>query len=193
MISLRTAALAAALIVAGCATLSPDAGGPGEPSPTPFDLSGRVLVSYDGRAFSSGLRWQHGPGRDEIWLLTPIGQTLAHIVNEPDGATLTGADQQQYRAISVDSLTRQALGWELPLARLQYWVRGEIAPGSAPGAVERDANQRLIRLEQHGWRIVFANYPLEEHEGLPRRLDLARDDHEIRLVIDAWRRHAAAP
>lgn len=193
MISLRTAALAAALTVAGCATLSPDAGGPGEPSPTPFDLSGRVLVSYDGRAFSSGLRWQHGPGRDEIWLLTPIGQTLAHIVNEPDGATLTGADQRQHRAVSVDSLTRQALGWELPLARLQYWVRGEIAPGSAPGTVERDANQRLIRLEQHGWRIVFANYPLEEHEGLPRRLDLARDAHEIRLVIDAWRRHAAAP
>ena len=191
MISLRTAALAAALTVAGCAT--PPPGGPGEPSPTPFDLSGRVLVHYDGRAFSSGLRWQHGPGRDEIWLLSPIGQTLAHIVNEPDGATLTSADQQQYRAISVDSLTRQALGWELPLARLQYWVRGEIAPGGAPGAVERDANQRLIRLEQHGWRIAFANYPLEEHEGLPRRLDLARDDHEIRLVIDAWRRHAAAP
>ncbi len=187
------AALAAALTVAGCATLSPDAGGPGEPSSMPFDLSGRVLVSYDGRAFTSGLRWQHGPGRDEIWLLTPVGQTLAHIVNEADGATLTGADQRQYRAASVGSLTRQGLGWELPLARLQYWVRGEIAPGSAPGAVERDANQRLIRLEQDGWRVVFANYPIEEHGGLPRRLELARETHEIRLVIDAWRGGAAAP
>ena len=190
---LRAAAWFAALAIAGCATLSPDAGGPVDPSPTPFDLSGRALVSYDGRAFSSGLRWQHGPGRDEIWLLTPIGQTLAHIVTETDGATLTGADQRRYRATSVDSLTRQALGWELPFASLQYWVRGEIAPGSAPGAVERDANQRLIRLDQHGWRIVFANYPPEEHEGLPRRLDLARADHDIRLVIDAWRRDNAAP
>ena len=189
----RAAALLATLAVAGCATLAPDAGGPGERSATPFDLSGRVLVTYDGRAFSSGLRWQHGPGRDEIWLLTPIGQTLAHIVNEADGATLTAADQRQYRAASADSLTRQALGWELPLARLQYWVRGEIAPGSTPGTIERDGNQRLIRLEQHGWRIVFANYPPEEHEGLPRRLDLARDAHEIRLVIDAWRNNAAAP
>jgi outer membrane lipoprotein LolB len=187
------AALAAALTVAGCAALPPDTGGPGEAPSMPFDLSGRVLVSYDGRAFSSGLRWQHGPGRDEIWLLTPVGQTLAHIVNEADGATLTGADQRQYRAASVDSLTRQGLGWELPLARLQYWVRGEIAPGSAPGVVERDANQRLIRLEQDGWRVVFANYPVEEHGGLPRRLDLARDTHEIRLVIDAWRRSAVVP
>lgn len=191
---LRAAALFATLAVAACTTLlPPDAGGPGKASPTPFDLSGRVLVSFEGRAFTSGLRWQHGPGRDEIWLLTPIGQTLAHILSEAGGATLSGADQRQYRATSVDSLTRQALGWELPLAGLQYWVRGEIAPGSAPGAVERDANQRLIRLEQHGWRIVFAHYPLEEHDGLPRRLDLARNDHEIRLVIDGWRRNAAAP
>lgn len=189
---LRTAALAVTLGAAACATLSPDADRPAR-APTPFDLSGRVLVSYDGRAFSSGLRWQHVLERDEIWLLSPVGQALAHIVNEIHGATLTGANRKQYHAVSVESLTSQALGWELPLTRLQYWVRGEIAPGSAPGVVERDANRRLIRLEQDGWRIAFINYPLEEHEGLPRRLDLARGAHEIRLVIDGWRSAVAPP
>ena len=191
MIWLRTVALVATLGVAACATLLPEADGPA-PASTPFDLSGRVLVSYDGRAFSSALRWQHAPGRDEIWLLTPVGQALAYIVNEGNGATLTGADQKQYQAGSVEGLTRQVLGWELPLTRLQYWVRGEIAPGSAPGAVERDANRRLIRLEQDGWRIAFVNYPAEEHGGLPRRLDLARGAHKIRLVIDGWRSATAA-
>lgn len=191
MIWLRTVALAAALGVPACATLSPDTGEPPQ-SPTRFDLSGRVLVSYDGRSFASGLRWQHGAQRDEIWLLTPVGQGLAHIVNEDEGATFTGADQTRYHARSVESLTRQALGWELPLSRLQYWVRGEIAPGSAPDAVRRDANQRLVHLEQDGWRIAFMHYPLEEHEGLPRRLELVRGASEIRLVIDGWRRDADA-
>lgn len=188
---LRSAALTVSLAVAACATLPPDAAFP--TAPTPFDLSGRVLVSYDGRAFSSSVRWQHVPGRDEIWLLSPVGQTLAHIVNEADGAALTGADQKQYRAASVEHLTRQALGWELPLARLQYWVRGEVAPGSEPAVVERDASQQLARFEQDGWRISIANYPQEEHGGLPRRVELASGSHEIRLVIDGWRLDTPAP
>lgn len=189
----RIAALGAALAVAACATLPPEAGGPAVPSTTPFDLSGRVLVNFDGRAFTSGLRWQHAAGRDEIWLLTPVGQALAYIVSEADGATLTAADQTQYRAHSVESLTRQALGWELPLTQLQYWVRGEPVPDSMSGGVERDPRQRLVRLEQGGWRIALAHYPPDEQGGLPRRLDLKRGNHEIRLVIDGWREQGAAP
>lgn len=184
----RSAAAAAALAVAACAALPPAV----PQYPALFDLSGRVLVSYDGRAFSSGVRWQHAPGRDEIWLLTPVGQALAHIVSAADGATFTGSDRRQVEAASVEDLTRRALGWELPLTRLQYWVRGEIAPGSAPELVERDAAQRLGRLGQDGWRIAFTYYPENEHGGLPRRLELGRGTQEIRFVIDGWRTDTGA-
>jgi outer membrane lipoprotein LolB len=186
-------ALAVTLAVAACAALAPDSRMTTAVSTTPFDLSGRVLVSYDGRAFSSGVRWQHAAQRDEIWLLSPVGQTLAYIVGDADGATLTGADQKQYRAASVESLTRQALGWELPLTRLQHWVQGKAAPGSEPGGVERDGNQRLTALTQDGWHIVFVNHPPEEQGGLPRRLNLLSGSQEIRLVIDGWRRDADGP
>lgn len=179
------AALAASTLVAACAVLAPTGERPA--GPAPFDLIGRVAVSYDGRAFSSNVRWQHTLERDEFWLLTPVGQTLAHIVGDASGATLTGADQQQYRAASVESLTRQALGWELPLARLAWWVRGEIAPEGAPQIVERDDRARLTALTQDGWRIAFVHYPPQEHGGLPRRLELASGVHEIRLLIDGWR------
>jgi outer membrane lipoprotein LolB len=180
----QLSALAAVLAVAACAALGPrEAVAPGPP----FDILGRVLVSYDGRAFSSGLRWRHAPERDEIMLLTPVGQGLAHIVNGADGATLTAADQRRYHAASVEGLTRQALGWELPLAHLRYWVRGEPAPGSAPTVLERDASARLVRLEQDGWRIAFVNYSEHQHGGRPRRLELDRGTQRIRLVIDEWR------
>ncbi|HSN41508.1 MAG TPA: lipoprotein insertase outer membrane protein LolB [Burkholderiales bacterium] len=184
--------LAVAAAVSACATLAPESGVP-PVSPAPFDLSGRVLVSYGGRAFSSGVRWQHAPARDEIWLLSPVGQTLAYIVGEADGATLTAADQKQYRAASVESLTRQALDWELPLARLQYWVQGRPVPSSVPDAIGRAADGRLTALTQDGWRIAFVNYPPAEHGGLPRRLDLSSGAYEIRLVIDGWRRESTAP
>ena len=177
MIGTRAVALACVLLAAACTTVPFESGVPVAP-PTPFDFSGRVLVSFDGRAFSSALRWQHVSGRDEIWLLSPAGQAL---------------DQRQYRAESVESLTRRALGWELPVANLKYWVRGDIAPGSAPGAVVRGDDQRIARLEQGGWRVALTYYAAQEYDGLPRRLELAGASHEIRLVIDTWRSVASPP
>ena len=185
------AAAAAGALLAACAALSPAP--EVSRAPVRFDLLGRVAVNYDGRAFTSSVRWQHAPERDEIWLLTPTGQTLAYIVDDAGGATLTGADQKQYRASNVESLTRQALGWELPLARLGYWVRGEAAPGPAPEDVLRDERSRLAALTQDGWRIAFVHYPPGEQGGLPRRLDLASGVHEIRLVVDGWRRAGDTP
>ena len=182
-------ALVAAAGLAACAALGPP---PPAPSEAPFDIVGRVAVNFDGRAFSSNVRWQHAGAREEVWLMTPLGQTLAHIVADDAGATLTAADQKQYRAASVESLTRQALGWDLPLAHLTWWVRGEPAPGAPPAAVQRDERGRLTRLDQDGWRIAFENYPPGEHGGLPRRLDLRSGTQEIRFLIDRWRISEAA-
>lgn len=178
------------LLLSGCAALAPQLR---VPAAAPFDLLGRVLVSYDGRAFSSNVRWQHAARGDEIWLMSPVGQTLAHIIHADDGAILTAADQQQYRAGSVEALTRRALGWELPLDRLQYWVRGQATPGSVPDVLERDGGQRPTVLMQDGWRIAYVYYPPGQHGGLPRRLDLASGAQTIRLIIDDWRSTSPGP
>jgi outer membrane lipoprotein LolB len=189
---LKICAALLVLTLSACAVLAPDRQAEFLPA-APFDLLGRVLVSYDGRAFTSNVRWKHTGDNDEIWLMSPAGQTLAHIVHAADGAILTAADQQQYRAGSVESLTRSALGWELPLGRLQFWVRGQPAPGSLPIAFERDAAQRPAALEQDGWRIAYINNSPQQHAGLPRRLDLTRGSQAIRLVIDDWRSETPAP
>jgi outer membrane lipoprotein LolB len=192
MTGTRALALACTLLVAACAT-SPFDRAPATPA-GPFDLSARVAVRYDGQAFSSGLRWRHAAGRDEIWLVSPAGQALAHLVDDGDGALLTSADKRQHRAASVEALTRQALGWELPVAHLKHWLRGTPVPGITAQALERDTAQRIVRLEQAGWRIVLGYAPPQDGKDgneLPRRLDLSRGAHEIRLVIDAWRDEAA--
>jgi outer membrane lipoprotein LolB len=183
--STAPAALALILLLGACAALAPDPAHP--PSPAPFDLVGRVAVHYDQRAFSSGVRWQHTPDRNEIWLLTPVGQTIAHIVSDAGGAVLTGADRSQYRGTSIEGVTRRVLGWELPLAHLAWWVRGEVAPGSIPHAVERDPLGRLTRFTQDGWRISFVHARETEHGARPRRLEIAGATGDIRLVIDRWR------
>lgn len=155
--------------------------------PQPFDVVGRVLVTYSGGAVTANLRWEHALEQDQIWLMTPTGQTLAYIVDSPQGATLTRADRQQYRAGSVEALTQQALGWPLPLSLLQYWVRGLPAPASAASGLERNADNALVALTQNNWRVGFTYHSEGEMRGRVRILDLDDGANKIRLVIDTWR------
>ena len=178
-------AAVSALALAGCAALAPS-DKPAQRAAA-FDLVGRVAVTFDGRNFSSGLRWQHAVDRDEVWLMTPTGQALAHIQADDEGATLTGTDRQTYRAADVEALTRQALGWELPVTRLAWWVRGEPVPGSEVGEAVRDQQGRLARFTQDGWSITLAHPGAEDRAGRPQRAELVRGGHQIRLVIDSWR------
>ena len=175
---------AAVSVLAGCA-LEPAR--PALPRAPAFDLVGRMAVTHDGRPFSSGVRWQHAAERDEIWLLTPLGQALTYIVNDAEGAVITGSDRQQYHARDVEALTRRALGWELPVARLAWWVRGGIAADGVIAEVERDPQGRLLRLQQDGWYITYVYRSQDGADSLPQRLDLKRESQTIRLVIDNWR------
>lgn len=172
------------LLFAGCASLGP---GPQLAPAASFDMVGRVLVSGEGRAFSSNLRWRHDSGNDELWLMSPVGQTLAHIAVDGGGATLTTPDQQEYRALSAESLTRRALGWPLPLDGLRYWIQAAPAPGNNAATVTRDAEGRLYLLQQDGWSVRYAYADPAVPTALPRRLDLIRGEQQIRLVIDTWR------
>jgi outer membrane lipoprotein LolB len=184
---LRVAAAALTLaLAAGCASI-PRA----ERDARPFDLLGRILVASTGGSLSANLRWQHG-AQDEIALMTPTGQTLAQIVDSGSAATLTQADQKTYHAGSVESLTQQALGWPLPLSLLQYWVRGQPAPGFPASELDIDTAGRLVALTQGGWRVTIAYNAEGDAAGRVRRLDMKGSGNEIRFVIDTWHETGAA-
>lgn len=184
--------LALLLALSGCASLAPPRDA--MPRAAPFEMLGRVLVNSQGRAFTANVRWLHAADADEIWLMTPTGQALAHLIENAEGAVITAADQTQYRASKVEALTQRALGWELPVSRLQYWVRGTPAPAADSPAVigERDAAGRIRQMTQDGWKLSYEHYAASQYEGLPRRLELLGEVQTLRLVIDTWRREVAS-
>ncbi len=182
------AAVLVAMLFAGCAAIVP---GKNAPEAASFDMLGRVLVSGEGRAFSSGLRWRHDSVGDELWLMSPVGQTLAHIAADDTGAVLTTPDQQEYRAFSAENLTRRALGWPLPLTELRFWIVATPAGGDKQAVATRDAAGRLLQLEQNGWVVRYTYPEPPDSSVLPKRLDMTRGEQRIRLVIDGWRREEA--
>lgn len=184
--SLCAAAMAALVVmVAGCAGLGIlereklPAG-----SAEPFELQGRVYVRFGARAFSGSMRWRHALEVEELWLSGPLGQTAAYIVRDALGATLTTADQQTYRSMSMDALMRDGLGWALPLADLSYYVLGQIPPGVAEATVERDADRRLAHVVRDGWEVTLIPGRRSNSVHHPTRLRMRKDEIEIRLVID---------
>lgn len=168
---------------AGCATLPP---------PTPvdlsdirdFDMAGRIAVRVEDRGYSARMRWQHRSEMDDVWLYTPVGSILAVLTVDADGATLTTSERKSYRSSDVQSLTREVLGWDLPLEGLQHWVMGRADPRVPVQAETRDDRQRLVRLVQRGWTIDYLDY--SGNGPLPALLAMQFEDLHLRLVIDRW-------
>ena len=150
-----------------------------------FDISGKISVKQGKSANFAGLRWHHAIPDHDITIISPLGQTVARVVQNVDGVTLNTSDKAQYHASDADSLMQQVLGWSLPLTGMQYWVLGRVAPGD-PAEVVNSDDRRITRIKQDDWQIDYANYRSVGNGELPGRIVMQHGDVQIRVVIDSW-------
>lgn len=152
-----------------------------------FMLVGRLAVKTDQQTFSGSVRWRHTAQEDEIYLFSPLGQVVAEIYRDRSGVRLTTSEPAIYRAATAEQLTAQVLGWELPLAGLRYWVRGQHFPMTV---AERDTDRdhRTVAIRQDGWQIAYLDYyPKRATQStLPRLLEFSRADMKMKLIVDQW-------
>jgi outer membrane lipoprotein LolB len=176
--------------LAGCASLPPPpplASATHGAAADAFAFSGRVAVREQDRNITGGIRWRHEAARDEILLLSPLGQGVAQIISDADGATLRTNDDKVYHAADAEQLTSNVTGWRIPVSGLIFWLRGQPQPGTTPHE-ERDAQGRLVRLSQDDWKIEYPAYFDAPDDRLPRRIVLTRPEFEFKLVVDNWER-----
>ena len=113
-----------------------------------------------------------------------VGQGVARIERNAGGVTLEVPNQPVRHATDAESLTRETLGYALPLSGMAWWVQARPDPDRAFEAT-RDAAGRLAQLKQDGWVIDYLQYA-EDMPARPRKLVVAREGLEIRLVADSW-------
>jgi outer membrane lipoprotein LolB len=172
-------------MVAGCAApRAPQALPASNAGIDTFSLTGRVAVKMEQRGYSAKLIWRHAAAVDRLRLLSPVGSVIAEIEADASGAMLTTGDKKVYRSSDVQALTREVLGWDLPLEGLQHWVLGRAEPVLPVHAEQRDVRGRLTRLTQNDWRISFLAYAGDS--ALPARMALAYERLSLRLIIDRW-------
>ncbi|WP_084663250.1 outer membrane lipoprotein LolB [Pandoraea faecigallinarum] len=184
-------ACSAAVLVTGCASLTPPA--PVEPiaGVSVEHYRGRFSVRYEqngeARNTYGNFDWQQNGENATVQLLDPLGQTQAIVRESPRRASLELPGKAPLSGPRLEDVMRDALGFALPVDGLRYWLHMQGAPGSQ-ASIERDPQtQRPIRLKQDGWTIDYQAY----FDGTPlrvKRVDLSRDldgsPLAVRLVID---------
>lgn len=179
MLMLRRLVVGLSVLLSACASVPSheglDEGG--------FHVTGRVVVRYGDEAATGRVVWRHTRETDDLVIANPIGQGVAQIERRDDRYVLQTQDGERYEAADPEALTEQVLGWRLPLTGLPQWIGGQPMPG-VPAQMESDGG-RIKALRQLGWRIEYQVW--DEASGLPKRLQLSRDDLSIRLAIEAWR------
>jgi len=161
-----------ALLHAACAELAPQVEAPrlGPPLES-FAANGRISLRQGERSDHLQFDWQHAPGRDVVLFSSPLGQGLAELGRDGAGAWLVMPGEPERRAADLPALAQRLFGAPLPLDVLADWLRG--ARPALSGNVD-------------GWRIEVSETAPSGQHRLPRRLDVRRDDIELRIVIDGW-------
>lgn len=157
-----------------------------------WDLRGRLGVRAGDDGGQASLRWQRRGDRHELDLGAPLGRGMLRFSADATAARARDAEGRTYQAADLSTLVFNLTGWRIPVARLQYWVRGLAAPGAAAVPVLDEAG-RLRLLEQAGWRVRIPDYMESGGFELPRRVLLSYpgDDSgvppiELKLVIESW-------
>jgi outer membrane lipoprotein LolB len=193
-ITRRLSLLLLAASLAGCATSTANLSRSlvGDYRDT-IDLTGKLSVNYqkEGRpeSITGAFNWSQRPGRIDVSLASPLGQTIAEISVTPQQATLTQANRPQRVARDIDSLTAQSLGWELPVSGLRDWLQGYAIDAGGKRFAASPANNSVYTRD--GWRLRFVSWQDESAaHPVPRRIDAERsatagsDALAIRIVID---------
>lgn len=150
-------------------------------------LEGKLGYRTAADAGTARLSWRQTPQSTEVSLSGPFGAGSAHIRADPDGAVLRQPGAAELRADSGEALSRELLGWELPVSELRDWVRGIPFRGTPVEAMHFDALGRLERLQQDGWALGFSDYRDTGAGFLPGRIEANDGRVRIRLLIKSWR------
>ncbi len=168
-----------AVLLAACAGVPAPVGAPGPVSA--WTLAGRIGIQTETQSLSGNFRWRHRPDTDDLLLTSPLGQGVARIERGAAGVMLEVPGEAKRSASDAETLTRDTLGYALPVAGLVWWVQALPDPGRRFEA-DHDAVGRLVRLRQDGWTVDYLQYA----GNRPRKLVLTREGLEIRLVADTW-------
>jgi len=150
-----------------------------------WTLEGRLAISDDRDGGSGFLNWRQESGESQMDFHGALGRGAWRLEAGRDGAELAFADGRVYRADSIDALLRSQVGWQVPVDKLSWWIRGLAAPGKVEWRSLDEAG-RLSQLEQFGWSIEYGRYGPVGGETMPVKMTARQADRTVKVAVRKW-------
>lgn len=156
------------------------------PSLNQWQVKGRLAVRTEEQAFSGNLHWTKNKDKQEFNLFGPFGKLYAALKEDSNGAELYLDGKGKRLAVNADVLIKEALGVDLPLSFLFYWVQGRPIP-KTPGEFKLDSRGRLESLKFRDWNVEYHNYQYYGSRMLPSKIRIERPGQLLKLSLRDWK------
>jgi outer membrane lipoprotein LolB len=158
-----------------------------------WEAEGKIAIQLANDRQSASFKWTQDKADYTIHLFGPFGQGTTWLRRTSRGVTLENAKTGIHNAASAEDLMEEVLGWRVPVANLQFWLRGLPAKKPRPANLERDPAGLLAHLHQQDWQVAYSRYQHFNGWWLPTRILAERDDLRLTIIIKRWQLPNATP
>jgi outer membrane lipoprotein LolB len=154
-----------------------------------WTLTARIAVSNGPDGGSGELTWQQDGERYTFTVQAPVTARTWKLSGDAQHAVLEGVDPEPDVGTDGQRLLHERLGWDVPLADLDAWVRGlraKSAQASAPANVQYDERNLPAVIEQSGWKVEYRDWFTDRTPPLPRKVFASRGTSRVRMAIQSW-------
>lgn len=150
-----------------------------------WQLQGKIGVRAERQGGSAFLSWRQQAGDYRLVLSGALGLGKLVLNGDASGVRWTDEDGTPRHHPDPEHLIAEAWGWRVPVAALQYWVRG--IPSPASGFEDaRFENGLPVHFRQAGWVVEPAAYRLVDGFALPTRVRVSDGEAVLTVSINRW-------
>jgi outer membrane lipoprotein LolB len=168
------------------------------PEKAHFKVLGKASLSDGKRHAQISLRWQQMGEQYVINLYGPLGSGAVLLSNTDTTLDRSKRLRSHKPAIryqdmrgeirsygSAEKLLEKECGWRLPIAGLEWWLRGLPRPAETAIIVQdkRGLNTQII---QDGWTIEYLSYQSIKGKTYPHKVQLSFDKIRLKFVLRDW-------
>lgn len=151
-----------------------------------WSMRGRIAVNTGEEAFQGRFQWQQSMDALDLSINGPLGTGVMQITG-PENQLTVRARGETWELTDPEHELSALLGWWLPVESFSAWLLGHPDPEFAAETTLGPDNA-LLTLAQRSWNLSYETYRVADGILLPRRIDLAHQDLELRIIVDRWQR-----
>lgn len=149
-----------------------------------WEMSGALSITYNKKRDIARFKWVQKQDSYAMNISGPLNIGSVKIIGDADHVELWRTNKKSIVADTPEQLTKEQLGWRLPISNIRYWILSLPVPTKI-NAMRFDQYGHLTDLEQNGWQIKYVEFQTNAQKNidLPKTILLNNKDVAIKIKV----------